>query len=75
MLFHDGYLSELVGRRVVLAGDAERHSAGKVVDFFVARKWPAEGLKKHPWSTRTMWQSWFANDNVFLSPDHIPCKS
>ena len=43
-----------------------------IVDFFVARKWPAEGLKKHPWSTRTFWQTWFANDNVFLSPDHIP---
>ena len=43
-----------------------------VVDFFVARKWPAEGLKKHGWPTRTGWQAWFANDNVFLSPDHIP---
>jgi S-adenosylmethionine-diacylgycerolhomoserine-N-methlytransferase len=43
-----------------------------VVDFFVARKWPAEGLAKHGWSTRTLWQAWFANDNVFLSPDHIP---
>lgn len=43
-----------------------------VVDFFVARKWPADGLRQHPWSTRTLWQAWFANDNVFLSPDHIP---
>jgi len=43
-----------------------------VVDFFVARKWPAEELAKHGWSTRTFWQVWFANDNVFLSPDHIP---
>ena len=43
-----------------------------VVDFFVARKWPADGLMKHGWSTRTGWQIWFANDNVFLSPDHIP---
>ena len=43
-----------------------------VVDFFVARKWPAEGLVKHGWSTRTLWQAWFANDNVFLNPDHIP---
>lgn len=43
-----------------------------VVDFFVARKWPAEGLANHGWSTRTLWQAWFANDNVFLSPDHIP---
>ena len=43
-----------------------------VVDFFVARKWPAEELKKHSWATRTFWQVWFAIDNVFLDPDHIP---
>jgi len=43
-----------------------------VVDFYVARKHPAEGLKQHPWSTRTFWPAWFANDNVFLSPDHLP---
>ena len=43
-----------------------------VVDFFVARKWPADGLAKHHWSTRTMWPTWFANDNVFLNGDHIP---
>ena len=43
-----------------------------VVDFFVARKYPAEGLVKHPWSTRTFWPTWFASDNVFLNPDHIP---
>jgi S-adenosylmethionine-diacylgycerolhomoserine-N-methlytransferase len=43
-----------------------------VVDFFVARKWPTEGQAKHGWSTRTLWQAWFANDNVFLNADHIP---
>lgn len=43
-----------------------------VVDFFVARKYPVDGLSKHAWSTRTFWPTWFANDNVFLSPDHIP---
>ena len=43
-----------------------------VVDFFVARKWPADGLTKHRWSTRTFWPTWFANDNVFLNGDHIP---
>jgi S-adenosylmethionine-diacylgycerolhomoserine-N-methlytransferase len=43
-----------------------------VVDFFVARKWPADGLSKHGWSTRTFWPTWFANDNVFLNDDHIP---
>ena len=35
--FQDGYLSEIVGRRVVVAGDPERRSAGKVVDFFVGK--------------------------------------
>ncbi len=43
-----------------------------IVDFFVARKYPADGLVKHGWSTRTGWPMWFANDNVFLNPDHIP---
>ena len=43
-----------------------------VVDFFVARKWPADHLKKHSWSTRTFWEVFFAIDNVFLNPDHIP---
>lgn len=43
-----------------------------VVDFFVARKWPADGLARHAWSTRTFWPTWFANDNVFLNGDHIP---
>lgn len=43
-----------------------------VVDFFVARKHPAEGTTRHRWSTRTFWPTWFASDNVFLSPDHIP---
>jgi len=43
-----------------------------VVDFFVARKYPADGLAKHGWSTRTFWPIWFGSDNVFLNPDHIP---
>lgn len=43
-----------------------------IVDFFVARKYPANGLAKHRWSTRTIWPAWFAGDNVFLNPDHIP---
>jgi S-adenosylmethionine-diacylgycerolhomoserine-N-methlytransferase len=43
-----------------------------VVDFFVARKYPREGLATHRWSTRTFWPTWFASDNVFLHPDHIP---
>jgi S-adenosylmethionine-diacylgycerolhomoserine-N-methlytransferase len=43
-----------------------------IVDFFVARKYPAEGLVKHGWSTRSMWPLWFGSDNVFLNPDHVP---
>lgn len=43
-----------------------------VVDFFVARKFPSSGLVQHGWATRTFWPAWFATDNVFLSPDHLP---
>lgn len=43
-----------------------------VVDFFVSRKYAAEGSPRHGWTTRTFWPAWFASDNVFLSPDHAP---
>jgi S-adenosylmethionine-diacylgycerolhomoserine-N-methlytransferase len=43
-----------------------------VVDFFVARKYPAEAHVRHGSSTRTFWPMWFGSDNVFLNPDHIP---
>jgi S-adenosylmethionine-diacylgycerolhomoserine-N-methlytransferase len=43
-----------------------------VVDFYVSRKWPAPGLKQHRWWQRTFWPTWFASDNVFLSPEHVP---
>ncbi|TWT58605.1 Demethylmenaquinone methyltransferase [Thalassoglobus neptunius] len=43
-----------------------------VVDFYVSRKHPEENFSKHGWGTRTFWQPWFASDNVFLSPDHLP---
>ena len=36
MGFHDGYLSTLVGRSTVIAGD-ESHSIGKVADFLVKK--------------------------------------
>jgi S-adenosylmethionine-diacylgycerolhomoserine-N-methlytransferase len=42
------------------------------VDFYVSRKYPPEGLKRHRWFTRTLWPPWFATDNVFPSPDHLP---
>lgn len=43
-----------------------------VIDFYVARKYPGEGMHKHGWSTRSFWPVWFSNDNVFPSPDHVP---
>lgn len=43
-----------------------------VVDFYVSRKYPAQGLRRHGWLTRTFWPAWFANDNVHLSDDHLP---
>lgn len=43
-----------------------------VVDFYVSRKYPSDGLRRHGWFTRTFWPTWFAGDNVFLSPDHVP---
>ena len=43
-----------------------------VVDFYVGRKYPAPGTKQHRWLARSLWQPWFATDNVFPSPDHLP---
>jgi S-adenosylmethionine-diacylgycerolhomoserine-N-methlytransferase len=43
-----------------------------VVDFYVGRKFPSEGRRRHNWATRTMWPMWFAWDNVHLSADHLP---
>jgi S-adenosylmethionine-diacylgycerolhomoserine-N-methlytransferase len=43
-----------------------------VVDFYVSRKYPAEGRRRHAWLTRSFWPAWFANDNVFPSADHVP---
>ncbi len=43
-----------------------------VVDFFVSRKHVSAGDARHGWLTRHGWPAWFATDNVFLSPDHVP---
>lgn len=43
-----------------------------VVDFYVSRKYPSDGLKRHGWFTRNVWPVWFASDNVFPSADHVP---
>jgi S-adenosylmethionine-diacylgycerolhomoserine-N-methlytransferase len=43
-----------------------------VVDFYIGRKWPTPGMKQHNLFQRLFWPTWFAFDNVFLSPDHLP---
>ena len=43
-----------------------------VIDFYVARKYPGEGMTKHGWFTRSFWPVWFSSDNVFPSSDHLP---
>lgn len=43
-----------------------------VVDFYVGRKYPPAGAKRQGWLSRTLWPPWFATDNVFPSPDHLP---
>ncbi len=43
-----------------------------VVDFYVGRKYASPELKRHKWLARTIWPPWFATDNVFPSPDHLP---
>lgn len=43
-----------------------------VVDFYVSRKFPGPGHRRHRWFTRSFWPVWFAGDNVFPSPDHVP---
>jgi S-adenosylmethionine-diacylgycerolhomoserine-N-methlytransferase len=43
-----------------------------VVDFYVSRKWPAPGLRRHSGFQRFFWPTWFGFDNVFPSRDHLP---
>jgi S-adenosylmethionine-diacylgycerolhomoserine-N-methlytransferase len=43
-----------------------------VVDFYISRKWPGTGLRRHSGLGRFFWPTWFCWDNVFLSPDHLP---
>jgi S-adenosylmethionine-diacylgycerolhomoserine-N-methlytransferase len=42
-----------------------------VVDYYVSRKYPAEGMARHRFGTRAFWPLWFGVDNVFPSPDHL----
>lgn len=43
-----------------------------VVDFYISRKWPAPGMRRHSAFQRFFWPTWFGSDNVFPSPDHLP---
>ena len=43
-----------------------------VIDFFVSRKHAERSLVQHGWWSRHFWPAWFARDNVYLSPDHLP---
>ncbi|QDT42630.1 Ubiquinone/menaquinone biosynthesis C-methyltransferase UbiE [Gimesia alba] len=43
-----------------------------IVDFYVSRKYPQVNRKSHSWFQRHFWPTWFAGDNVFLNPDHLP---
>ena len=43
-----------------------------VVDFYVARKHPEDGMTTHSWLQRTFWPTWFAMDDVRMSSDHLP---
>ncbi len=43
-----------------------------VVDFYVSRRYPDEGLSKHSYFARNFWPFWFGNDNVHPSADHLP---
>src|SRR5262249_46298814 len=43
-----------------------------VVDFYISRKYPSQGLKRRAGFSRFFWPTWFGNDNVFPSRDHLP---
>lgn len=43
-----------------------------VVDFYVSRKYPAAGRRRHSYFNRNFWPYWFHHDNVHPSPDHLP---
>jgi S-adenosylmethionine-diacylgycerolhomoserine-N-methlytransferase len=43
-----------------------------VVDFYVTRKHPAEGLARHGFFGRNFWPALFSFNDVFLSSEHLP---
>ena len=43
-----------------------------VVDFYVSRKHPQEGHRRHGRFSRAFWPLWMGMDNVFPSSEHVP---
>lgn len=43
-----------------------------VTDFYISRKHPAPGAIRHRALARAFWRWWFAHDDVFVDPDHLP---
>lgn len=43
-----------------------------VVDFYISRKHPDDGLRRQRGCGRIFWSAWFNYDNVFPSSDHLP---
>jgi S-adenosylmethionine-diacylgycerolhomoserine-N-methlytransferase len=41
-----------------------------VTDFYVSRKYAADGQRQHGWLRRNFWTLWFGSDNVYLNGDH-----
>ncbi|MEL6899137.1 MAG: class I SAM-dependent methyltransferase, partial [Planctomycetota bacterium] len=40
-----------------------------ITDFYVSRKHPSDGHRKHGWLRSNFWRNWFATDNVYLNGD------
>jgi S-adenosylmethionine-diacylgycerolhomoserine-N-methlytransferase len=43
-----------------------------VLDFYVSRKHPAEGLARHGFFGRNFWPLFFSLNDVFPSSEHLP---
>lgn len=43
-----------------------------VADFYISRKHADIGMARHDAVTRAFWRSWFDQDNIYPSPDHLP---
>ncbi len=41
-------------------------------DFYVSRKWPDSGMRRHSAWRRFFWPCWFGWHGLSLNPDHLP---